>query len=282
MAKIFIIDNDITLLKSLVNKLKIDGEFNVIGTARNGKEGIDFIRNYNGIIDVLVVDLLLPIYDGIKVLMDVNEKYRSKVQKIVVTSLIFSNDAVTYISRESINYTLLKPYSYETFIETISNILNRDVLSDRTKIIEAYNNIAAGKIDYTNESQKLFRLKVEREVSNVLHEFGIPANIKGYTFLKTAIILSFYDRTYLGRITKLLYPDVAKKYNSTSSRVERAIRHAIEIAWNRGNVDIINELFGYTINANKSKPTNSEFIAMISDSLRTHFQITQIDFSPAH
>jgi len=119
-----------------------------------------------------------------------------------------------------------------------------------------------------DESEKYKKVKIENEITEILHEVGIPAHIKGYMYLRTAILTTYYNIEILGQVTKVLYPDIARMYNTTSSRVERAIRHAIEVAWNRGNTDAIDDIFGYTVSAVKAKPTNSEFIAMIADKLR--------------
>jgi two-component system response regulator (stage 0 sporulation protein A) len=124
------------------------------------------------------------------------------------------------------------------------------------------------------ESEKYKKVKIENEITEILHEVGIPAHIKGYMFLRTAIMITYDNIDILGQVTKVLYPDIARTYNTTSSRVERAIRHAIEVAWNRGNTDAINDIFGYTVSASKSKPTNSEFIAMIADKLRLSHKTT--------
>ena len=119
----------------------------------------------------------------------------------------------------------------------------------------------------------MMRLQLEREITEILHEIGIPAHIKGYMYLRTAILETYLNVDYLGQITKVLYPEIARRYMTTSSRVERAIRHAIEVAWNRGNIDAIDEIFAYTISASKAKPTNSEFIAMIADKLRLEHRL---------
>ena len=128
-----------------------------------------------------------------------------------------------------------------------------------------------------SERDKLLHLELEKDVTEILHEIGIPAHIKGYLYLRTAILETYENIDFLGQITKVLYPEIARVYATTSSRVERAIRHAIEVAWNRGNVDAIDEIFGYTISASKAKPTNSEFIAMISDKLRLDNRIRSND-----
>ena len=122
--------------------------------------------------------------------------------------------------------------------------------------------------EHINENEKIQKVKIENEITEILHEVGIPAHIKGYMYLRTAIMKTYDNIDILGQVTKVLYPEIARNYNTTSSRVERAIRHAIEVAWNRGKIDAIDEIFGYTINNHKGKPTNSEFIALIADRLR--------------
>jgi two-component system response regulator (stage 0 sporulation protein A) len=128
--------------------------------------------------------------------------------------------------------------------------------------------------DRMNDSKRA-RVILDSEITSVLHEIGIPAHIKGYMYLRTAISETFFNVEFLGQITKVLYPDIARKFNTTASRVERAIRHAIEVAWNRGNIDSIDDIFGYTISASKAKPTNSEFIAMIADKLRLEARLNE-------
>ncbi len=123
------------------------------------------------------------------------------------------------------------------------------------------------------KSREQLELNLESEVTNIIHEIGVPAHIKGYQYLREAIIMSVNDIDMLNSITKILYPTIAKKYQTTSSRVERAIRHAIEVAWSRGKMDTIDALFGYTINNGKGKPTNSEFIALIADKIRLEYKM---------
>ncbi len=140
---------------------------------------------------------------------------------------------------------------------------NSDVLK---KYIDSFNLCSMN--DIYNHTDDEYKTRIEERVTDLLHEIGIPAHIKGYVYIRCAVIEAFYNPTFIGQITKTLYPEIARRYSSTPSRVERAIRHAIEIAWNRGSVDLIDKIFGYTINAYKAKPTNSEFIAMITDKLR--------------
>ena len=134
----------------------------------------------------------------------------------------------------------------------------------------------------SDEKERLLKLELESEITSLLHEIGIPAHIKGYMYLRTAILETYLNVDFLGQITKVLYPEIARKYATTSSRVERAIRHAIEVAWNRGNIDAIDDIFGYTISATKAKPTNSEFIAMIADKLRLEHRLKNKNFINAY
>src|SRR5699024_2819766 len=153
------------------------------------------------------------------------------------------------------------------------DVCSSDLPFDIQHFIQSTLYITASEFQKTDlmdqdESEKYKKVKIENEITEILHEVGIPAHIKGYMYLRTAILTTYYNIEILGQVTKVLYPDIARMYNTTSSRVERAIRHAIEVAWNRGNTDAIDDIFGYTVSAVKAKPTNSEFIAMIADKLR--------------
>ena len=159
------------------------------------------------------------------------------------------------LQKYSIAYLLMKPFE-------VKQIINKMIAISG---VETNGNVISLNV---SERDKILQLELEKNITDILHEIGIPAHIKGYMYLRTAILQTYENIDFLGQITKVLYPEIAKTYSTTSSRVERAIRHAIEVAWNRGNVDAIDEIFGYTISANKAKPTNSEFIAMIADKLR--------------
>ena len=150
-----------------------------------------------------------------------------------------------------------------------------DMIVDRVKSVKSYNRrIPENKkfVDANEDKRQFMERNIESDVTAIIHDVGVPAHIKGYQYLREAIIMSVNDTEMLNSITKILYPTIAKKYQTTSSRVERAIRHAIEVAWNRGRMDTIDELFGYTINAEKGKPTNSEFIALIADKIRLEYK----------
>ena len=153
---------------------------------------------------------------------------------------------------------LLKPYNIESLCDHIASLSASRMQSGESPS-------SAPKNDRTPD--------IETQVTKIIHQIGVPAHIKGYQYLRTAILLTVRDSDIINSVTKVLYPSVAKKYQTTTSRVERAIRHAIEVAWDRGDVDTLNSYFGYTVQNNRGKPTNSEFIAMIADNLRLRYQL---------
>lgn len=226
-------------------------DFYVIARPKDGKVILDAIRNEQP--DVVITDASMPNIDAIELLKRVNAM-SGKKPKIIVTSPYDNPFIERSVMENGAAYYLLKPFDIEILGERIKSIMGLDVT-------------ASGGI----YSQRRDNLSVERVVTEIMHQIGVPAHIKGYHYLRDAILLSINDREMLESVTKLLYPAVAKKYNTTSSRVERAIRHAIEIAWDRGDVQVINNFFGYTISTEKGKPTNSEFIAMVTDKVRLNY-----------
>ena len=158
---------------------------------------------------------------------------------------------------------MLKPFEMDMIVDRVKSAkgINGKIIPENKKIIAPL-----------EDMQKFMERNIESDVTNIIHDVGVPAHIKGYQYLREAIIMSVNDNEMLNSITKILYPSIAKKFQTTPSRVERAIRHAIEVAWNRGKMDTIDELFGYTINAEKGKPTNSEFIALIADKIRIEYK----------
>ena len=231
--KIFIIVENHELLEGIAQQFEKFSNYQIVGTANSAGDAITFFKTNN--CDLLVIDLMLTDIDGVGVLEKVNEVNKNAYQKVVcITSFKI-------------------PFDFNYFMDVIKR-----VFSDEIKINETH----------VNETEKIQKVKIENEITEILHEVGIPAHIKGYMYLRTAIMKTYDNIDILGQVTKVLYPEIARNYNTTSSRVERAIRHAIEVAWNRGNTEAIDDIFGYTVSASKSKPTNSEFIAMIADKLR--------------
>ncbi|MEE0830137.1 MAG: sporulation transcription factor Spo0A [Longicatena sp.] len=259
---VYLVDDSMEMIHSIKKALFNTEQYEVIGTAINGEICLHELRGKS--IDILILDLIMPKKDGITVLSEL-KKHQVQVNHIIVTTP-FSNDMIlTQIQNYDVSYILMKPFESDELIDKLNFICGFHYKPVKTNIYTTHQN------DISND--ELRRLQLETEITELLHEIGIPAHIKGYMYLRTAILETYLNVDFLGQITKVLYPDIAKKYTTTASRVERAIRHAIEVAWNRGNIDAIDDIFGYTISASKAKPTNSEFIAMLSDKLRLEHRL---------
>lgn len=258
--RVLVADGQDESSEMIVRSLGNDKRFYVQGKVLNGQECMQLLRNME--IDVLLIDLLLPMMDGIEVIKRIR-KDQIKVGKIICTSAFMNESMMKQIQRLNIDYFMLKPFDYRQIGEKIFDLLDREFEEVKEEAI----------LDTADELERIKKVRLESEITSVLHEIGIPAHIKGYMYLRSAILETYVNTDFLGQITKVLYPEIARKYQTTSSRVERAIRHAIEVAWNRGNIDAIDDIFGYTINASKAKPTNSEFIAMIADKLRLEHRL---------
>lgn len=245
-VNVAIADDNELMLQLLEEIISEDKELELVGKAKDGVEALEIIKDKQP--DIMLLDVVMPNLDGLGVL----EKVRNdKDIKIHPSFLMISAVGKEKITEEAFemgaDYYIMKPFDQENIIKQIKK----------------------AKIRKDNDSgRNATRKSLETEVTNIIHEVGVPAHIKGYQYLRDAIIMSVNDMEMLNSITKILYPTIAKKYQTTSSRVERAIRHAIEVAWSRGKMDTIDTLFGYTINTGKGKPTNSEFIALITDKIR--------------
>lgn len=253
MAKIIIADDDKELLCMISEFLKMQPNMEVAQTFTGGKELLSYLENNTA--DILLLDVFMPDLDGVNTLNELknNPKY-NRPNKIVILTAFNTESLMTKTSSLGADYFIVKPIDLNNLHKTLTQLINEDSNKGIT-----YN---------LKEKTSSVNYDLDTEITEILHEIGVPAHIKGYLYLREAITMVFNNVDVLGAITKVLYPTVAKKYKTTSSRVERAIRHSIEVAWNRGNVDAISQIFAYTISYNKSKPTNSEFIAMIADKLR--------------
>lgn len=246
-------DNDETL-KLLENIIKDEKDMNLVGTAHNGEEAYDMILSKKP--DVVVMDLVMPKMDAISVMDKFNNDDGKGKKKpyFIILSAIGQESVIESAMNFGATYYLMKPFDPETVVKRIRYTNKPDAQSP-------------GNNKSTSSNAKK-GINLEMEVTDIIHEIGVPAHIKGYQYLRDAIIMSVNDMEMLGSITKILYPGIAKKYQTTPSRVERAIRHAIEVAWSRGKMDTLDALFGYTIHNGKGKPTNSEFVALIADKIR--------------
>ena len=251
--KTFIAVEQQELLENIKFNLEKTKQFEIIGSANNGTDCLSFLNQRT--CDLLIVDLMISEIDGIGILTRLKEMRKKSYRKVVCITQ-FTNPMICNMLEElEVDYCFKYPFDLQHFVQSVQYIASAESQKQ-----DSYMN--------NDESEKYKKVKIENEITEILHEVGIPAHIKGYMYLRTAILTTYYNIDILGQVTKVLYPDIARMYNTTSSRVERAIRHAIEVAWNRGNTDAIDDIFGYTVSAVKAKPTNSEFIAMIADKLR--------------
>lgn len=254
--KILVADDNREFNNLLTSYLSMQPGFEVVGNAYNGKEVLDLFQNHQ--VDVLILDIIMPHLDGIGVLEALAEMEMEQKPHIIMLTA-FGHENITRRAVElGASYYILKPFDMEILPERIRQ-LDGGVLPSLTGITRE---------NSTGEGRHKAPLK--EEVTGMLHQIGIPAHIKGYLYLRDAILMVVEDIDLLGSITKILYPEIATRFNTTPSRVERAIRHAIEVAWARNNAEIIKKFFGHTICTEKGKPTNSEFIAMIADHLRLY------------
>lgn len=255
--KILIADESADQRRALRENLQKAG-YRSIEEATNGEEALIKIDRAQP--DVVIVDLWLSRIDGIGVIRNAKSLHypSGKAPIFILVSLISNHNIFVEATNAGADYCLLKPYDCKALIEKIEALGNE-------KRKEQPQKEAAAPADGDHE--------IETQVTKIIHQIGIPAHIKGYQYLRTAILLTIRDNEIINSVTKILYPSVAKKYQTTTSRVERAIRHAIEVAWDRGDIDTLNSYFGYTIQNSRGKPTNSEFIAMIADNLRLKYKL---------
>ncbi|AUN15368.1 MULTISPECIES: sporulation transcription factor Spo0A [Paraclostridium] len=258
--KIVLADDNRDFCQVLREYLSNEDDIEILGIAKDGIEALDLVSRTQP--DVLVLDVIMPHLDGLGVIEKLNSMNLAKMPKIIVLSAVGQDKITQSAINLGADYYIVKPFDFVIFINRI-----RGLVSNKNTVVESKSrgsmDIKMTKTDFVKNVGN-----IETEITNIIHEIGVPAHIKGYLYLREAIKMVIDNVELLGAVTKELYPSIAKKFNTTPSRVERAIRHAIEVAWSRGKVDTINQLFGYTVHNTKGKPTNSEFIAMIADKLR--------------
>ena len=237
IPKILLADNSEEFRLLLRRTLEDTGEFQVVGDTGDGDEAWELIQKTKP--DVVVMDMILPGLDGMSLLQRIPKEI-----KCIVLSAFCSQNMVQELTRMGAWYFIPKPAHMDSLLDRIRQA--------------------------THDSSVLSLPTLEAEVTAILHEVGVPAHIKGYQYVREAIIIVVQNMDAINAVTKVLYPEVAKRFNTTPSRVERAIRHAIEVAWDRGDLETLQGYFGYTVNSAKGKPTNSEFIAMNADRIRLH------------
>ena len=251
LTTVFIADNGEDFSAGLTAALNRNGGFRIVGTATDGEAAIALIKERTP--QILVLDLMLPKQDGISVLKAISTM--DKKPLVLATSGFITDYVASTAAALGVRYLMLKP-------------------CDMTAVVDHLEELRGGELQ-KNTPQKTDKNSIETMVTGIIHEIGVPAHIKGYQYLREAIIIAVNDMDVINAITKVLYPQVAKTFQTTPSRVERAIRHAIEVAWDRGDLDTLQRFFGYTVSNTKGKPTNSEFIALIADKLQLQLKNTK-------
>lgn len=254
--RVCIVDDNRELVGLLEEYVSAQEDMEVVGIANNGQDCLQLLEDTE--VDVLVLDIIMPHLDGLAVLEKLRETKKSPFPHVIMLTAFGQEDVTKKAVELGASYFILKPFDMDNLTNHI-----RQAGSKMNGFKKPF--IQSRGLSQTSESRGK---NLESSITSIIHEIGVPAHIKGYLYLREAISMVYNDIELLGSITKVLYPDIAKKYNTTASRVERAIRHAIEVAWSRGNIDSISSLFGYTVSMSKAKPTNSEFIAMVADKLR--------------
>ena len=252
--RVLLADGNEEFCGHLKQTLEEDGQYEIAGVATDGAAACELLQARRP--DVLVLDLMLPKVDGIAVLRKAQELERAP-KALVITG--FMTEYVGTMAAElGVQYFMSKPCDCKAVVERLREMAGLDSAQAKSRQNEA---------------------NVEALVTSIIHEIGVPAHIKGYQYLREAIMIAIHDMDVINAITKVLYPQVARTFSTTPSRVERAIRHAIEVAWDRGDLETLPKFFGYTVSNTKGKPTNSEFIALIADKLQLQLKDMTVGIS---
>ena len=260
---VLISDDNYEFAKTLSDYLDKDEDIQVIGMAKDGEEAVSIVKALKP--DVALLDVIMPHLDGLGVLEQINAMNLSNPPICIMLSAVGQDKITQKAINLGAQYYVVKPFDINVLVKRIKELKYYVPSVSRSNL--AIREVKTQYIDIPQSEQKSEE-GLEALVTNMIHEVGVPAHIKGYQYLREAIMMVVNDIDIINQITKQLYPEIASKYHTTPSRVERAIRHAIEVAWGRGEPSVVESIFGYTVSASKGKPTNSEFIAMISDKLR--------------
>ena len=251
MIKLLMVDDNVNLVKMVSEYFKNKDNISLEFVAHDGKEGIELIEEKQNEFDVLLLDLIMPKKDGLYVPEEMKKRGINK--NVIVETSYNTQEVIKQVSDYNVNYFILKPFELDDLESRIMGISKRN---DDTKTLDFYHN------------------NLQVAITKILHELGIPSHIKGYQYIREGVSIIFERPETIGGITKELYPELASKFDTTVSRVERAIRHAIEVSWNRGDWELMEEIFGHSVDIDKAKPTNSEFIVTVADKLRLeHYKV---------
>ena len=246
--KVLVVDDNQEMVNEIKKYFSDHANINVSLEANDGDMALKLIKEYQSDYDVVILDLVMPKKDGLDVLEEMKRLNINK--KVIVISSYNSDEMIRKVSNYGIDYFVVKPFEMNNLEKRIINCFE---YRENSRTIDIFHN------------------NLQISVTKILHELGVPSHIKGYQYIREGIIRIYDNPDFIGGITKVLYPDIARTYDTTVSRVERAIRHAIEVSWNRGNWDLMEEIFGHSVDIDKAKPTNSEFIVTVADKLRLDY-----------
>ncbi|UMZ73940.1 sporulation transcription factor Spo0A [Natranaerofaba carboxydovora] len=284
MVRVLIVDDNKEFCEILRDFLNEQENMEVVGISYNGEEALEKIKQTNP--DIILLDIIMPVLDGIGVLEKLRTEEMKEFNPKIIMLTAFGHESTT---QKAVNlgadFYILKPFNMDVLVKRINQIyggleesnieINHELgeinITKDNNYTVTDNNMEDSQSN--NYDKEMLSTDLEAEVTNIIHEIGVPAHIKGYLYLREAIMMVIDDLELLGSVTKELYPKIAERFDTTPSRVERAIRHAIEVAWNRNDLDTIKSFFGYTIDTEKGKPTNSEFIAIVADRLRLNRKV---------
>ncbi len=247
--KVLMIDDNLELIQMVKEYFSDHASIDISLEAHDGIEGMKLIKEHQNDYDVVILDLIMPKKDGLSVLQEMKDNNIDK--NVIVLTSYNASDMIRKVSEMGIKYFILKPFELTDLEKRVIECVESD--------------------NYSNKSLDVYHNNLQISITKILHELGIPSHIKGYQYIREGVAILYERPGVVGAITKELYPDIADKYDTTVSRVERAIRHAIEVSWNRGNWDLMEEIFGHSVDIDKAKPTNSEFIVTVADKLRLEF-----------
>ena len=248
-TRLFVVDDNMNMVNMIREYFSKHPDISVTLEAYDGKDAVRMVDKKQDEYDIILLDLVMPTKDGICVLEQLNKKQIDK--KVIIITSYNTQDMIRKVSEMGVSYFILKPFELEDL---------------EKRIIE----VATG-VKYGGESLDVFHNNLQISITKTLHELGVPSHIKGYQYIREGITIVYSRPEIIGGITKELYPEIAKKFDTTVTRVERAIRHAIEVSWNRGNWQLMEDIFGHSVDIDKAKPTNSEFIVTVADKLRLEF-----------
>lgn len=267
--EVLLADDNREFTNLLAEYISEQEDMEVTGIAYNGEEVLQLLEQTRNVPDVLILDIIMPHLDGLGVLERLRNLNLSPQPKVIMLTAFGQENITQRAVQLGASYYILKPFDMEVLANRV-----RQLVGSQTTMSSNNNSSSSMFMNKSNVVPMGKHKNLDASITSIIHEIGVPAHIKGYQYLREAITMVYNNIEILGAITKTLYPAIAEKFKTTPSRVERAIRHAIEVAWTRGNIDSISHLFGYTINISKSKPTNSEFIAMVADKLRIEHKVS--------